>query len=357
MKDSKEMLKQEMRTQFAVDARRIDLLSRLLVALLQVCTVSYAQLALALNAKVKTVRRAISSNVKRLQRFFKEFSFSHRAYVQFAWQQFASQETVLAIDRTDWKFGRHHINVLMIGIAYRGTAIPLVWKLLGKAGNSSQEKRIALMRGLLWFLTDEQKTDIQAITADREFVGHRWLRYLIDQDVDFVIRIRRDALVHKAERTTHAHRIFATENLRLLRKPRKVFGLSLYMSGQQLSGDEHLILISTLKGKKMVNLYHQRWKIELLFGCLKSRGFRFEDTHQRIDQRINTMIFVLALALCWAVKTGEWLLEQGYRIPVKNLEKRQEKLFSLFRIGLDQLKVHMLNHLDFKPLIPLLSCT
>lgn len=69
MKDSKEMLKQEMRTHFAVDARRIDLLSRLLIALLQVCTVSYAQLALALNAKVK-----ISSNVKRLQRFFKEFS-------------------------------------------------------------------------------------------------------------------------------------------------------------------------------------------------------------------------------------------------------------------------------------------
>ena len=69
MKDSKEMLKQEMRTHFAVDARRIDLLAHLLIALLQVCTVNYAQLALALNAKVK-----ISSNVKRLQRFFKEFS-------------------------------------------------------------------------------------------------------------------------------------------------------------------------------------------------------------------------------------------------------------------------------------------
>lgn len=352
MKDSKEMLKQEMRTHFAVDARRIDLLSRLLIALLQVCTVNYAQLALALNAKVK-----ISSNVKRLQRFFKEFRFSHRAYVQFAWKQFASEKTVLAVDRTDWKFGRHHINVLMIGIAYRGTAIPLVWKLLGKAGNSSQRERIGLMRGLLWFLTEEQRSDIQAVTADREFVGHRWLSYLIDQDIDFVIRVRKDALVHKAQRTTHAHRLFTTQDLRILRKPRKVFGLSLYLSGQQLSGNEYLILISTLKGKQMASLYQQRWKIELLFGCLKSRGFHFEDTRQRLDKRINIMIFVLALALCWAVKTGEWLLEQGYSIPVKNLEERQEKLFSLFRIGLDQLKVHMINHLEFKPFIPLLSCT
>ena len=140
MKDSKEVLKQEMRAHFTVDARRIDLLSRLLIALLQVCTVSYAQLALALNTKVK-----ISSNVKRLQRFFKEFSFSHHAYVQFIWKQFAIGKTVLAIDRTAWKFGRHHINVLMIGIAYRGTAIPSVWKLLGKAGNSSQKERIGLM--------------------------------------------------------------------------------------------------------------------------------------------------------------------------------------------------------------------
>lgn len=168
----------------------------------------------------------------------------------------------------------------MIGIAYRGMAIPLVWKLLGKAGNSSQRERIGLMRGLFWFLTDEQKSDIEAVTADREFVGHHWLSYLIDQNVDFVIRIRKDALVLKAQRTTHAHRIFTTQDLRVLRKPREVFGLSLYMSGQQF----------------------------------------------------------------------------------KNLGERREKLFSLFRIGLDQppggpVKVHMINHLDFKPLIPLLSCT
>ena len=78
MKDSKEMLnrtaeRQEMRTYFGIDARRINLLARLLIASLQVCTVNHAQLDLALNAKVKKVRRAISFNVKRLQRFLKIF--------------------------------------------------------------------------------------------------------------------------------------------------------------------------------------------------------------------------------------------------------------------------------------------
>lgn len=352
MKDSKEMLKQEIRTYFSVDARRIDMLCHLIVALLQVCTVNYAQLALALNEKVQ-----ISSNFKRLQRFFREFRFSHRCYVEFIWQQFASNQTVLALDRTHWKFGRHHINVLMISITYKGTAIPLVWKLLGKAGDSSQQERIALVRCLLCWLSDVQKEQIYALTADREFIGHQWLSYLISQHIDFVIRIRKDALVSKANQSRHAYRLFATSHLRTLRKYRTVFGLSLYMSGQQVDNNEYLILISTLQGKKMSLIYQQRWQIELLFACLKSRGFRFEDTHQQKDQRINTMIFVLALTFCWAIRTGEWMIEQGCHIPVKTLKQRKENLYSLFRIGLDQLKVHMINHLDFKNLIPLLSCT
>lgn len=352
MKDSKEMLKREIHAYFPVDARRVDLLARLVIALLRVCTVNYAQLALALNEQVK-----VASNFKRLQRFFRQFRFARRAYVQFVWKQFASPQTILAMDRTHWKFGKHHINILMISIVYQGTAIPVVWKLLGKAGDSSQSERIALTRALLWFLTDEQKATIQALTADREFIGYRWLTYLLDQQLDFVIRIRKDALVSYGHRTRHAYQVFATPQLRVLRKTRSVFGLSLHMSGQQLNDSEYLILLSTLKGKQMVALYQQRWKIELLFGCLKSRGFCFEDTHLRHDERISTMIFVLALTLCWAIKTGEWLLEQGYTIPVRQLKERKENLYSLFRIGIDQLKVLMLHHLDFKHLISLLSCT
>lgn len=70
-KDSKEMLKREIQKHLTADARRIDLLARLIMALLQVCTVNYAQLALALNPQVQ-----IASNFKRLQRFFRQFQFA-----------------------------------------------------------------------------------------------------------------------------------------------------------------------------------------------------------------------------------------------------------------------------------------
>ena len=73
MKDGEEMLKREIQAHLAIDARRIDLLVRLFIALLQVCTVNYAQLALVLNAQVK-----VAFNFKQLQRFFRHFRFAHR---------------------------------------------------------------------------------------------------------------------------------------------------------------------------------------------------------------------------------------------------------------------------------------
>jgi hypothetical protein len=40
------------------------------------------------------------------------------------------------MDRTNWKFGKVNINYLVLGVAYKGMAIPLFWDLLDKKGNS-----------------------------------------------------------------------------------------------------------------------------------------------------------------------------------------------------------------------------
>ncbi len=46
-------------------------------------------------------------------------------------------------------------------------------------------------------------------------------------------------------------------------------------------------------------------EIETLFGCLKSRGFRMEDTHVTDPDKIEKILFVLAIAFCWAYRAGE----------------------------------------------------
>ena len=45
------------------------------------------------------------------------------------------------MDRTNWQFGNTDINILMVGIVYKETSIPLMRDLLDKRDNSSTEER------------------------------------------------------------------------------------------------------------------------------------------------------------------------------------------------------------------------
>lgn len=52
--------------------------------------------------------------------------------------------------------------------------------------------------------------------------------------------------------------------------------------------------------------YSQRWGIEPMFSDFKSRGFGVEDTQIGYADRLDRLILVMALALYWAVSTGQW---------------------------------------------------
>jgi len=81
-----------------------------------------------------------------------------------------------------------------------------------------------------------------------------------------------------------------------------------------------------------VEIYSRRQEIETLFGCLKTRGFRFEDTHITDQKRIKKLLVLLAVAFCWAYKTGEW--RHKFIEPIK-LKSHGRKEKSVFRHGLD----------------------
>jgi len=54
------------------------------------------------------------------------------------------EKWILTMDRTNWKFGKANINFLVLGVAYKGMAIPLFWYLLDKRGNSNYSERILI---------------------------------------------------------------------------------------------------------------------------------------------------------------------------------------------------------------------
>jgi len=76
-----------------------------------------------------------------------------------------------------------------------------------------------------------------------------------------------------------------------------------------LDGD-YLILVTPEFNSKSIEDYAKRWEIETLFGCLKTRGYNFEDTHLTKPERIDKLLAILAIAFAWAHIIGEWFHEQ-----------------------------------------------
>jgi hypothetical protein len=341
-------------TTFGWHGARITFMAQFLVALVRVRTVNFAEIATAFCGDTKT-----ASNYRRIQRFFKDFSLT-RAQVAAAVVQWLplGDKWLLCLDRTNWQFGGMNINVLVLAVAYHGVAIPLLWVFLDKRGNSNSLERIALLKHFLCEFGHER---IQCLTADREFIGTEWVKFLKRQRIRFRIRIKRNTLVSNpsASSEINAFRFFQNCRIgeaRLLPQPRRVWGMTVHVVGMRIK-NEYLILITNEAPDTALDDYAQRWEIETLFGCLKSRGFNFEDTHLTSLERISKLLSVLTMALCWSLRIGEWLHAKK---PIA-IKKHGRRAQSVFRYGLDRLRNIVLNlavkEPEFSWAITFLSCT
>lgn len=318
---------------------RLKFIARFVGSLLRLSTVNFSELALALKPGVLA-----ASNYRRIQRFMSGFAFDFDAFGRLLLRLLPQKSSfVVSMDRTNWRFGEVEINILMIGICRGGTCFPIVWRLLGKPGNSSTQERIALTKR---FLALVDPADIGALVADREFIGEDWLAYLMDERLPFFIRVRKNTCVGSEE--TAAWKLFSELKVgqkRVLAEGRKqnVLGHKLHVVGAKYLGrsgePEHLILVCPERPRQALRYYRKRWGIETLFGALKSRGFDLEATHLTDEKRLEKLVGLLALAFAWSQLVGEW---RDRRDPLKTkTHGRLEK--SRFRYGLDYLRRIMLN--------------
>lgn len=308
---------------------RISCLVQILQGLFLVRSVNLTQIAEAFKTAAKE-----ESSYRRIQRFFKEFSFDMSFIVILVSKLFIMDEKcVLIMDRTNWKWGKKHINILMLSIEHFGIGIPLFWTVLDKAGTSSSQDRIDLLKRVIKRLGSEK---IKVLLADREFIGETWFRFLIEENIPFVIRVKKNFMV---EGIRNGYEVPIKELLKELGRKKKHLNHPIVLWGHNLMASieyakgakEPMIVVSNELFPNALDLYHWRWGIETLFGCLKSRGFRMEDTHMVEPIKIEKLIFVLAIAFCWAHKTGELMARQK---PIV-IKKHKRKAKSVFRLGLN----------------------
>lgn len=267
----------------------------------------------------------------------------------------------LALDRTEWQLGRNWVNVLMLSISYGRFAIPLFWMVTEAKGCCDDAEKQLLIEQ---FLEEFTAQSIRFVSADREFASVKWLQYLIDRQVSFRLRIKANArITDKHGKLTRASKMCRTlkagERMEL-RRLRKLWNMSVFVAVcRKLDGD-HVIVISSEQSGHILLEYGERWRIETLFGNLKTRGFRLEDTHLTDAERVSKLLSLLTLAGCWALLAGEVVSTQ---LPLK-MKKHERLEKSVFRLGFDTLRncfCRIQNNLKqkqlFQQLTFLLSCT
>jgi hypothetical protein len=181
--------------------------------------------------------------------------------------------------------------------------------------------------------------------------------------VDFRIRVWKNTLVTNGRgQVVASNRLFRSQRIgepKVFERARSIWGLPLFVSGVRLSSGEYVIVVAPRFTETALSDYARRWEIETLFSCLKSRGFRLEETHLTHPERLKKLVALLALAFCWAHIIGEWLTHHQ---PLK-IKKHGRLARSIFRHGFDHLRRILCNltsftqQVAFRHVTKLLSCT
>jgi hypothetical protein len=108
---------------FNFNLSRIKCLSQLILCMVKLKTINLAYICQAMRTSAKA-----DSNYRRLQRFIAQELIPQKSLAKLivAIKGLDKEKSwKLTMDRTNWKFGKLHINILYLGACYNNVAIPL----------------------------------------------------------------------------------------------------------------------------------------------------------------------------------------------------------------------------------------
>lgn len=195
------------------------------------------------------------------------------------------------------------------------------------------------------FLEIFDKTRIEALTADREFVGKEWLAWLRDNQIAYVLRVKENGqyISNARGKMVKIHELFRPlaigSDVSLFQRRIGKKGERHNVVGMRNKNGELAVLIHSDEIKNPAERYAKRWEIETMFKAFKSAGFNCEATHITNDLRLDTLMQIMSIAFCLAYQAGEIaVLEKP--IIIKKHGYRQN---SIFRVGLDTLVTILYN--------------
>lgn len=180
---------------------------------------------------------------------------------------------------------------------------------------------------------------IEALTADREFIGEEWLSFLADRFIPFVIRLKeagqyignsRGQYIKAEQLARHikpGQSVYL--GIRKIGKSRKAVRCHITLAKHHTGEIIAVIHSSTIT--EPLAVYSKRWQIETMFRAFKTGGFDSEETHITDYKRLDTLMQCVAIAFCLAHQMG--ILQDATSPP--KIKKNGVRRKSIFRVGLD----------------------
>ena len=231
----------------------------------------------------------------------------------------------------------------------KGVAVPVYFRIYTHKGVLSEQERISFIRKSLSVLDLRGKL----LIADREFIGKEWFAFLSENQIDFLIRLRKgiyqqwvdlqkdqyEKLQKRALKKGYAQAQFTLE--------KQPYRLEMYRSPSEKEPLVYL-LTNRLWKKRIGKQYRKRWKIEYCFKHLKTNGFNLEQVAFQDTNKIRLLISFVIVAYILAIEQG--ILQEKHK-PVRHIRSGSGKKYrsvSVFRDGLQKLKEKLTCLIDFR---------
>jgi len=227
-----------------------------------------------------------------------------------------------------------HVAVMMVGVAYQASAIPLIWRAYSLTDYPG-EGQVGLMSELLAQLRLLlPPTQAALLLADRGLgTSPVWQERLSDSGWQYLLRVQRSTLIclpnHKPQplRRLVAYGQSWTGRAQVFKKAGWQWKW-VYLVWE-VGYAEPCCLFSN-QADLSPTLYRRRFHHEASFRDLKSDGFQWQQSRIWLPDHVERLLLVLALATLWSLTEGT---KVTFLYP---LSRRQQRL-SVFRLGLDYL--------------------
>lgn len=257
---------------------------------------------------------------------------------QAAWHQ---ERLRLLLDVVEFSGGR---KVLMLALAYRRRALPLLWQVWRGEGHCEAAMQIAFLKRLeplLVGLFPEQTRPI--LVADGEFSSVALMRYLDDMGWGYRLRLPKSTLVHLPEGHP-AGRLCRLSELAPAQGERRYLD-QVYVTGEHAYGpisiaiywkegeDEPWFIITDEEEATYLTLrtYSRRMWIESLFGDLEGGGLQLHRSRLYEPARLSRLLLAVCLVYLWLMHVGAYVVKRGLPGLVDRPGRRDRSLAEIGR--------------------------